>query len=285
MPNYIPALLKKLQHQLPTKPQFSPYIITPYVPLKPGQRQYAPTADESALLNPTETTIIQQIVGSLLYYARAIDYTLLPALNTISQSQAKPTKNTQKACDVLLNYCATYPNVHLRYHASDMILNIDSDAAYLVAPGAKSRVAGYFQLNSNRRSNPNVNAAILIECKTLRHVVASLAEAETAGVCHNAQRAIPIRYMLIQLGHPQPPTPIKIDNETATNFFHNNITKKRSKSWDMLYFWLRDQKAQNNFDFYWDRSENNHANYWTKHFTSLYHHLIRATYVLDKKSE
>ncbi len=88
--------------------------------------------------------------------------------------------------------------------------------------------------------------------------------------------------MLIQLGHPQPPTPIKIDNKTATNIIHNNITQKRSKSWDMCYYWLRDQQAQNNFNFYWDRSEKNHADYWTKHFTALYHRLIRATYVLDK---
>jgi hypothetical protein len=283
MPQYIPELLKKLSHTMPSKPQFSPFIITPYKPLKAGQRQYAPTPDESAFLNSTETTTIQQIVGSLLYYARAIDYTLLPALNTISQSQAKPTENTKKECQILLDYCATYPNVMLRYQASDMVLTIDSDAAYLVAPSAKSRVAGYFQLNSKRRSNPHTNAAILIECKTLRHVVASSAEAETAGVFHNAQRAIPIKYMLNQLGHPQPPTPIKMDNETATNFIHNNITQKKSKSWDMRYYWLRDQKNQNNFDFYWDRSENNHADYWTKHFTALYHRLIRATYVLDNK--
>ena len=88
--------------------------------------------------------------------------------------------------------------------------------------------------------------------------------------------------MLNQLGHPQPPTSIKIDNETATNFIHNNITQKRSKSWDMRFYWLRDQQQLNNFDFYWDRSENNHADYWTKHFTAIYHRLIRATYVLDK---
>ena len=282
MPDYIPALLKKLRHEQPERPQFSPYLITNSTPLKKGQQQFAPAPDTSELLSPSETNIIQQIVGSLLYYARAIDYTLLPALNTISQSQAKPTVQIQRACKVLLDYCATYQHVVLRYHASDMILNIDSDAAYLVAPGAKSRVAGYFQLNSKMRSNPKVNAAILVECKTLRHVVTSSAEAEIAGVFHNAQRAIPIRYMLNQLGHPQPPTPIKIDNETATNFIHNNITQKRSKSWDMRFYWLRDQQQLNNFDFYWDRSENNHADYWTKHFTAIYHRLIRATYVLDK---
>jgi len=165
-----------------------------------------------------------------------------------------------------------------------MVLNIDSDAAYLVAPGATSRVAGYFQLNSAQRSNSHVNAAILVECKTLRHVVASSAEAESAGLFHNAQRAVPIRYMQSQLGHPQPPTPMKTDNETTNNFIHNNVMQKRSKSWDMRYYWLRDQHNQNNFDFYWDKSENNHGDYWTKHFPAIYHRFIRATYVLDEKT-
>ena len=202
MPNYIPQLLKKLQHQQPATPQYSPFLVTPYVPLKKGERQYASPPDNTELLTPKETTTIQQIVGSLLYYARAIDSTILPALNTIAQSQAKPTLKTKADCATLLDYCATYPHTILRYHASDMILNIDSDTSYLCAPQACSRVAGYFQLNSNIRSNPHVNAAILVECKTLRHVVASSAEAETAGVFYNAQRAVPLRYMLIQLGHP-----------------------------------------------------------------------------------
>ena len=88
-----------------------------------------------------------------------------------------------------------------------MVLTIDSDAAYLVAPKARSRIAGYFQLNSKHKCNNYVNGALLIECKTLRHVVASSAEAETAGIFHNAQVALPIRYMLTQMGHLQPPTP------------------------------------------------------------------------------
>ena len=51
--------------------------------------------------------------------------------------------------------------------------------------------------------------------------------------------------MLIQLGHPQPSIPIKTDNETANNFIHNNVAQKLSKSWDMRYYWLRDQHNQN----------------------------------------
>ena len=43
------------------------------------------------------------------------------------------------------------------------------------------------------------------------------------------------------------------------------------------------ESQQKNFDFYRNKSENNHADYWTKHFPAVYHRFIRATYVLDEK--
>ena len=48
--------------------------------------------------------------------------------------------------------------------------------------------------------------------------------------------------MLQQLGHSQTPTPIILDNSTTANFIKNNITQKRSESWDMKYFWLCDNR-------------------------------------------
>ena len=46
------------------------------------------------------------------------------------------------------------------------------------------------------------NEPILVGCKTLIHVGTSAAECETAAVFHNAQQAIPIQYILTQIGHP-----------------------------------------------------------------------------------
>ena len=137
-----------------------------------------------------------------------------------------------------MDYVHTYPNTYIRFYASDMILDIDSDAAYLVAPKARSRVAGYYHLASipNVTEYPRLNETILIECKTLRHVVSSAAEAETGDIFHNAQIAIPIRTLLHVLKQPQPPTPTKTDNSIACGFIHNNIHQKRSKSWDMRYY-------------------------------------------------
>ena len=285
MPKAIPAALKKLNYTPKVSPQYSPHRHIPIIYGEKGSQQMVDTK-HSPLLPKKDVKHIQSIVGYFLYYARALDYTMLPGLNEISCTQAKPTKHTEDECQQIMDYAATYPSVYVRFHASDMVLSIDSDAAYLVMPQAKSRIAGYFQLNDHpsRIKHPDINGAILIECKALRHVVSSAAEAETAGIFHNAQRAIPIRYILEQLGHPQPPTPIKTDNSTATGFIHNNIHQKKSKSWDMRYHWLRDRQTQQQFNIYWDKGTNNHADYFTKHHPVKHHLDIRRNmqYVRDR---
>ena len=162
------------------------------------------TPDTSSLLDEHGIKYVQQVTGSLLYYARAIDGTMLPALNTIGTQQAKPTKKTMQKCLRLLDYAATYPYGSLRYYASDMVLHVDSDAAYLVMQEALSRISGYYHLSDKPPTVGKIplNGPVLIECKTLRNVVASAAEAEIGGLFHNAQISIPIRVMLEALGHP-----------------------------------------------------------------------------------
>ena len=54
-----------------------------------------------------------------------------------------------------------------------------------------------------------------MECRILKHVVDSAAEAEVGGLFHNGKTAVPLRITLHELGFTQPPTPIKIDNFAA----------------------------------------------------------------------
>ena len=79
-----------------------------------------------------------------------------------------------------------------------MALYIDLDAAYLVMPKARSRIADYYHLGPQPKNtdSPTFNSPILIECKTKTNVVASAAEAEIGGLLHNAQTCIPIRFLL-----------------------------------------------------------------------------------------
>ena len=279
LPGYIGKLLHRLAHNRPLRPVHAPHKWNK--PIFGRHVQRGTPTDTSPLLPQEEIKLVQSIIGALLYYTRAVDPSMYPALNEISITQAAPTAATLQKCHHLLDYVSWHPSATLRYHACDMILHVDSDAAYLVLPRARSRLAGHFFLSSNPTLTRTVhpNAPILTECKTIRHVVSSAAEAETAALFHNAQIARPIRAILHELGHPQPPTRIKTDNATANAFIHQTMRHKNSKSWDMRYWWLKEKSAQSEFDIFWDKGVNNWADYFTKHFAPSVHQLRRPQYV------
>ena len=83
-------------------------------------------------------THLQEIIGTLLFLARAIDNTMLVALGTLAAEQIKGTTSTMDAVIQLLDYAASNPNPAIRYYKSDMILYCHSDASYLSEPQARS---------------------------------------------------------------------------------------------------------------------------------------------------
>ena len=209
MPTYIARALKKFQHPTPLRAQHSPH--TWNKPAYGNKIQYAIQNEHEDKLDQKGKQRIYSIVGTFLYYARAVDPTILPALNDIATVQAAPTMDTIKRTKMLMDYMATYPAATLRFYAGTMQLNVESDAAYLVLPNARSRVAGYFYLHAPKTQGKayqkTYNAPILVECATLRNVVSSAAEAECGGIFHNCNQAIAIRQALIGMGHPQQKKP------------------------------------------------------------------------------
>jgi hypothetical protein len=126
MSNYIADLLLKFNHPPPKKPQHAPHAHREIV--YGAKEQLLPDADASPPLDEAGVKRVQAIVGSLLYYARAVDNKLLATLSAISSQQANATKNTERAVTQLLDYVATYPNDGTTYRASTMILAAHSDA-------------------------------------------------------------------------------------------------------------------------------------------------------------
>ena len=280
MPGYIDRLLTRLKHPKPNRPVDAPHRWRK--PEYGKSIQYNLPIDTSPPLTAPAAILLQSTVGSLLFYSRAVDPSMLPGLNEVSTQQSTPTINTQRKVNDLLNYVSCHPNAVIRFHASDMCLHVDSDAAYLVLPKARSRLAGHFFLSDHPEVSRTIspNGPILTECKTIRTVVASAAEAETHGIFHNAQTALPIRFLLNQMGHPQPPTPLKTDNKIAEAFVQQEMRHKKSKSWDMRLWWLKDRLIQKHFKIFWDAGTNNWADYFTKHFAPKYHRLLRTRYLL-----
>ena len=153
MSNYIQKALTKFAHPLPTKHQAQPHE---WIPPTYGQKiQYSHEPAPSPLLSTKETTRIQEIVGTLLYYARAVDPTMLPAINDIGSQQSKPTATTARHLCQLLDYAASNPNATIQFKASGMVLHIHSDGSYLSAPLSRSRAAGHFFLVNGLKTSPN----------------------------------------------------------------------------------------------------------------------------------
>ena len=81
----------------------------------------------------------------------------------------------------------------------------------------------------------------------------------------SAQEAVGLRNCLEAVGHPQPPTSVKTDNNTAQGIINNTMRQKRSKAVDTRFHWLRDRVNQNQFHTRWEPGKTNFADHCVKH--------------------
>ena len=128
MPKYLQTALHKFQHPAPKRPQHAPHSWAK--PTYGANVQYAPDNDSYPLFPAKTINLVQQIVGTLIYYSIAVDPTILTALGSITVQQAKVTEKTYAKNLWLLNYAATHPNATILYTPSEMILHIHSTAMH-----------------------------------------------------------------------------------------------------------------------------------------------------------
>ena len=77
--------------------------------------------------------------------------------------------------------------------------------------------------------------------------------------------------MIAELGHPQPQTPIHIDNTTTVGIVNNTIKRQRYRVMEMRYFWLLDQETNKYFKFYYHPGQENLVDYPYKAHTGTIH--------------
>ena len=100
-------------------------------------------------------------------------------------------------------------------------------------------------------------------------------ETDAASTFYHAKESLPFRVTLAEMGHPQPPTPTEVDNETAIGFLKSTMKQKRSKAIDMRFYWVRDRVNQNQFMIYCRPGENNVGDYVSKHHPPAHHQTMR----------
>ena len=101
--------------------------------------------------------------------------------------------------------------------------------------------------------------------------MASAAEAELGGLFLNCQEAVPVRITLEEMGHPQPPTPVQVDNSTALGIATGTIKQRKSKAMEMWFYWIRYRINQYQFNIYWKPGSTNRGDYFTKNFPPAHH--------------
>ena len=116
----------------------------------------------------------------------------------------------------------------------------------------------------------------------IRNVVTSAASAEIGALFINTRQAIPARRLLEEMGHKQPATPTQTDNTTALGFVTKNLNPKATKSEDMNYWFLRDKKDQEQFNYYWGEGKHNDGDYQTKHHCAAHHQQMRPRYLTPR---
>jgi hypothetical protein len=90
MPGYAVKALHKFQHTEPTKAEHQPH--------RNNELQYrvklqlTDPIDTTAPLTASQNTLLQKITGKFLYYARAVNLTMLVTLSTLASQQTKGTE-------------------------------------------------------------------------------------------------------------------------------------------------------------------------------------------------
>jgi hypothetical protein len=281
MPGYIEKALQRFG-KAKQRGAKSPLL---YIPPTLGQAQQIapePTADEATLVDAQTKTFVQEVTGVFLFYSRAVDPTMLTAVNKISMQSAKPTHATLKAIDRLLSYAERYPNAITEIRPSNMQLCAQSDASYLSEYGARSRAGAvlYFGLTGDHAINGMVEYISMV----IPTVCSSVAEAEYAALFLTGRAITNIRNILEDLGYPQTTTNIVCDNSCAVGIVNGTVKQKRSKAIDMRYHWIRDQVKQGKFTVSWAEGATNLADYFTKAHPVHHYVAMRRTYVYTPQS-
>jgi hypothetical protein len=120
MPGYVTKALKRFGFHN-AKGANSPSI---YIPPEYGKLVQYEEIDDTSPVTPDAKTRIQEIVGVFLFYARAVDPTMLTAVNKLASKQANPTESVVAASERLMQYASRFPDATIQLRPSNMQLSI-----------------------------------------------------------------------------------------------------------------------------------------------------------------
>jgi hypothetical protein len=273
MPGYVDKQLKRFCPN-GIRGCLSPSLYIP--PLYGKRQQYVKPLGPT--ISEPEITRVREIVGVFLYYARAVDYSMLPAVCAIASEQSNGSQDLLKMTERLLGYASSHRNLSIKYHRSNMIVEGVSDCSYLSRSKARSVAGGIGYCGDDN------NGLLFAYSNIIDVVVSSAFEGEYAATYTLARYLTHIVDILTALGHSQPtPTLILCDNRVAVGITKDEMKLKTTKCIDMRFHWIRDRVRQKQFSVTWYPGKTNKADFFTKAVAPPHHQIVLRTILSPHK--
>ena len=115
-PGYVKCALHKVQHPIYPRKQHAPHSY--YTPIYSATPQITVPTEKYDPIDDTGTKPLQDVLGTLLYYGKAINSTMIIALGILES--VSNTQEKSQAITHLLNYCDTHLDATVRFHCRYM---------------------------------------------------------------------------------------------------------------------------------------------------------------------
>jgi hypothetical protein len=188
---------------------------------------------------PVKVHNFQTIMGSLIFLLKTRD-DIRKEVTHLSTKSHKPVQNDVKKIGHVLSYLNGTRDFARRYHSDDPTIYITVDASYGVHPKGHSHT-GFF-ISVGQGSAP----VLTVSAKQKSCVVTGSMEAEYVALTQAVKKALPLRFLLEQLGFPQKgPMIIFEDNMSAINLATSPHITKNSKHIFQRHHFIRDTVKHN----------------------------------------
>ena len=140
-------------------------------------------------------------------------------------------------------------------------------------------MGGHFYLGNHDPTTEAPNGPILNTTGILANVMAAASKAEAAALFTNMKEGVLHRTALKDMGWPQLPTHITVDNSTVAGLAQDTIKANKSCAMDMQLHWIQDCAQQQQFNVVWAPGAINKADYFTKLHAPIHHHHMHPVYL------
>ena len=229
------------------KPSDTPAVTKEEPPLQPD-------ADSELIADPSS---IRSLEGSFQYIYNITRPDMAFAVNAVCQTMHLPDFNCITKAKRIVRYLKRTVKLGITYDPAFNSLQLHgySDANWGPAPDRRSTSGFVFYL---------AGAPVSWQCRRQRTTALSSTEAEYLGISDAVKELLWLRYLMGELGFPQGPNILFIDNKSAISIASNDVSHDRTKHIDIRHAFIRDHVKSKNIKLQWISTDLNHADIFTK---------------------